>query len=63
MEEYKRVVDALMPGVIAIPWMWIGPSTSLYPVPSDIDVRRDTPILYNKLLKITKEYADKIKKG
>jgi len=63
VEEYKRVVDALMPGVIAIPWMWIGPSTSLYPVPSDIDVRRDTPILYNKLLKITKEYADKIKKG
>jgi len=63
VEEYKRVVDDLVPNVIAIPWMWVGPSTSLYPLPSYMDVRRDTPILYSKLLKITKEYADKIKKG
>jgi len=62
VKEYKRVVDALVPNVIAIPWMWVGPSTSLYPLPSYMDVRRNTPILYSKLLKITKEYADKIKK-
>ena len=63
VEEYKRVVDALVPNVIAIPWMWVGPSTSLYPIPPYIDVRRDTPILYNKLLKICKEYAKKMRKG
>jgi len=63
INEYKHIVDILAPNVIAIPWMWIGPSTSLYPLPPHIDVYRDTPILYNELLKITKEYADKMKKG
>ena len=63
VEEYKRVVDALVPNVIAIPWMWMGPSTSLYPLPSYIDVYRDTPILYSKLLQISKKYASRMRKG
>lgn len=63
INEYKHIVDILAPDVTAIPWMWIGASTSLYRLPPHIDVYWDTPILYNKLLKITKEYADKMKKG
>ena len=61
--DYKRLMDALAPNVIAIPWMWIGPSPSLYSSPPHIDVYRDTPIIYNKLLKVAKEYAKRMKKG
>jgi len=63
VNDYKHIMDALAPDVIAIPWMWVGPSTSLYSIPSYIDIYRDTPILYNELLKITKEYAKRMKKG
>jgi len=62
-EDYRHLMDVLAPNVIAIPWMWIGPSASLYSSPSHIDVCRDTPVIYNKLLEISKEYADRMKKG
>ncbi|RLG23205.1 hypothetical protein DRN85_09765 [Methanosarcinales archaeon] len=61
--DYKRLMDALTPNVIAIPWMWIGPSPSLYSSPPHIDVYRDTPIIYTELLKVAKEYARRMKKG
>jgi len=62
VEDYRHLMEALAPNVIAIPWMWIGPSASLYSSPSFIDVYRDTPIIYNKLLKVAKEYADRMRK-
>lgn len=33
INEYKHIVDILAPDVTAIPWMWIGASTSLYRLP------------------------------
>lgn len=58
-----KPVEALAPNVIAIPWMWIGPSASLYSSAPFIDVYRDTPTIYNKLLKAAKEYVDMMRKG
>ena len=63
VKDYKCIMDALVPNVIAIPWMWIGPSTSLYSIPSHIDVYQDTPIVYDKLLGVSKEYAKRMKRG
>ncbi len=62
VEDYRYLMEALAPNVIAIPRMGIEQNTSLYSSPSFIDVYRDTPIIYNKLLKVTKEYADRMKK-
>ena len=63
VEDYRHLMEALAPSVIAIPWMWIGPSASLYSSAPFIDVYRDTPTIYNKLLKAAKEYVDMMRKG
>lgn len=61
--DYRYLMEALVPNVIAIPWMWIGPSPSLYSSPPYVDVKRDTPVIYNQLLKVAREYADRMRKG
>ena len=63
VEDYRHLMQALAPRVIAIPWMWIGPSASLYSSPPFINIYRDTPIIYNKLLKVGREYADRMRGG
>jgi len=63
VEDYKHLMKALAPNVIAIPWMRIGPSDSAYSSLPCIDVYRDTPIIYNKLLGTAREYVKRMRKG
>jgi len=54
VKAFKNLMDILAPKVIAIPWMWVGP----------VHICQESPEkIYNKLLKVSKEYMRRMKNG
>ena len=54
VKAFTNLMYILAPEVIAIPWMWVGP------VPT---CDEDPGIIYNKLLKVSKEYMRRMKEN
>lgn len=54
VRAFRNLMKILAPKIIAIPWMWVGP----------VHICQEDPgVIYNKLLKVSKEYIQRMKEG